>query len=181
MRWQSPCFIPGGWERGELENFLCHFWSYPGKAGVKRNWHGPIQIHPDWMKQKEFLLLVIVAELLISLRFCGSFKIIITETHKQVLWFNYLCVEEWDWVSEAGRVVRRTELLGLIFTFDPWPFKLPCETLPIPSPRSPFSLLGWKREREKNSFHFSAKSVSGFYSKLSIELNASVFSAVLPQ
>ena len=93
------------------------------------------------MKQ-EFLLLVIVAELLISLRFCGSFKIIITETHKQVLWVNYLCVEVWDWVSKAGRVVHRSELLVLIFTFDPWPFKLPCETLPIPSSGSSFSLLG---------------------------------------
>lgn len=60
-----------------------------------------------------------------------------------------ICVEEWDWVSEAGRVVHRSELLVLIFTFDPWPFKLPCETLPIPSSGSSFSPLGWKREKKK--------------------------------
>lgn len=181
MRWQNPCYVLGGWESRELENFLCHFWRYPGKAGVKRNLQGPIQIHPDWMKQ-EFLLLVIVAELLISLRFCGSFKTIITETHKQVLWFNYLCVEEWDWVSKAGRVV----LIGvscwywyLLLTLGP--SNCPVKHCPFP-PLGPLSPFWGEKEKKKIFFyHFSAESVSGLYSKLSLELNASVFSVFLPQ
>lgn len=165
MRWQNPCYVPGGWESRELENFLCHFWRYPGKAGVKRNLQGPIQIHPDWMKQ-EFLLLVIVAELLISLRFCGSFKTIITETHKQVLWFNYLCVEEWDWVSKAGRVV----LIGvscwywyLLLTLGP--SNCPVKHCPFPplGPLSPF----WG-EKEKKKFFLPLFSRISFWALFQI-------------
>ena len=72
-------------------------------------------------------------------------------------------LSSWDWY--------------LLLTLGPSNCPVKHYPFPPPGPLSPF----WGKKEKKNSFHFSAKSISGFYSKLSIELNASVFSAFLPQ
>lgn len=178
-----PCCAVCGRRKTGVRKLSISSLKLPWASRCKRIWHGPYSDSPR-LNEAEGILFISYRCKIFDL--VALFKAMITDTNKQIPPFHCyrywsLCAEEewsglgweWgpqDWLSTPAAICLCPLALQLALVKN-------CQ---VPPP-GPLSHFGGKKERKKSSSVFNQTKVSGFYFRFSLELNAFVFSALLPQ